>query len=74
MGVAYVDTANYVLGYGEFLDNDQFTNLESFLVQVGVKECLYEKKGDGDLDSRKIRKVMDDITVKKNEIKGMCLA
>ncbi|CCK72447.1 mismatch repair ATPase MSH2 KNAG_0K00810 [Huiozyma naganishii CBS 8797] len=40
IGVAFVDTSDYKLGMLDILDNEVFSNLESFLIQLGVKECL----------------------------------
>lgn len=70
MGVAYVDTTNFVLGYGEFLDNDQYTNLESFLVQSGAKECLFEKRKDNDLELKKLKKLFELCEVAPSDVKS----
>ena len=70
MGVAYVDSTNYTIGYGEFLDNDQFTNLESFLVQVGTKECLFEKRKDTELEQKKLLKLLQLCEVAACDVKG----
>ncbi|XP_065649917.1 DNA mismatch repair protein Msh2 isoform X2 [Hydra vulgaris] len=40
IGAAFVDLTERILNVCEFCDNDQFTNLEAFLLQVGVKECI----------------------------------
>ncbi|RWR85505.1 DNA mismatch repair protein MSH2 [Cinnamomum micranthum f. kanehirae] len=40
VGLSYVDTTKRTLGLAEFLDDSQFTNLESALVALGCKECL----------------------------------
>jgi DNA mismatch repair protein MSH2 len=40
VGVAYADATLRKLGVSQFPDTDQFTNLESFILQVGAKECL----------------------------------
>lgn len=39
VGVAYADFAAMELGVLEFPDDEQFTNLECALLQVGAKEC-----------------------------------
>lgn len=39
VGVAYADFAQMELGVLEFPDDEQFTNLECALLQVGAKEC-----------------------------------
>lgn len=40
IGLSYVDNNSKVIGYTEFIDNDLFSNLESALIQLNVKECL----------------------------------
>ncbi|KAM0933144.1 putative DNA mismatch repair protein MutS, core [Dioscorea sansibarensis] len=40
VGVSFVDMTKRKLGLAEFLDDSQFTNVESLLVALGCKECL----------------------------------
>ncbi|XP_031474444.1 DNA mismatch repair protein MSH2 [Nymphaea colorata] len=40
IGLAYVDLTKRTMGIAEFLDDSQFTNVESALVSLGCKECL----------------------------------
>lgn len=40
VGLSFVDMTKRKLGVAEFLDDSQFTNLESVLVALGCKECL----------------------------------
>ncbi|KAK9685635.1 MSH2 protein, partial [Basidiobolus ranarum] len=40
VGVAFADTTVRELGVCEFVDNELFSNFESLVIQLGVKECL----------------------------------
>lgn len=39
-GLSYINIDDKQIGYCEFIDNDLYSNLESVLIQLNVKECL----------------------------------
>ncbi|CAO1618672.1 unnamed protein product [Sympodiomycopsis kandeliae] len=50
VGAAFADATNRTLGVAQFADTDLFSNVESLLIQLGVKECLLPSdKNDPDL-------------------------
>ena len=68
VGVCFADASVRELGVSEFLDNDLYSNLESLLIQLGVKECLMQldnKKGDPELN--KIRSIADNCGIAISE-------
>ena len=64
VGVCFADASVRELGVSEFLDNDLYSNFESLLIQLGVKECLVQldsQKKDAEL--AKIRAICDNCGV-----------
>lgn len=60
VGVCFADASVRELGISEFLDNDLYSNFESLLIQLGVKECLIAsdiQKKDSELT--KLRQICD---------------
>jgi DNA mismatch repair protein MSH2 len=61
VGVCFADASVRELGVTEFLDNDLYSNFESLLIQLGVKECLIQ--GDSskkDVELNKLRTIADN--------------
>ncbi|KAI8812287.1 muts domain V-domain-containing protein [Cladochytrium replicatum] len=63
VGVAFTDaTSNHRLGLAEFIDNDIFSNFESLLIQLEVKECIIPDDANN-YDLKKIKKILDRCNV-----------
>ncbi|PHH74254.1 hypothetical protein CDD80_3205 [Ophiocordyceps camponoti-rufipedis] len=64
VGVCFADATVRELGVSEFLDNELYSNLESLLIQLGVRECLIQLDGKaakdgGDPELNKLRQILD---------------
>lgn len=61
VGVCFADASARDLGVSEFLDNDLYSNFESLLIQLGVKECLIQADGQKkDVELAKLRSIADN--------------
>ncbi|KAL9096527.1 MAG: hypothetical protein Q9165_001524 [Trypethelium subeluteriae] len=61
VGVCFADASIRELGVSEFLDNDIYSNFESMLIQLGVKECLLTSDGQKkDVELGKLRTIADN--------------
>ncbi|KAK4498271.1 hypothetical protein PRZ48_010929 [Zasmidium cellare] len=61
VGVCFADASVRELGVTEFVDNDIYSNFESLIIQLGVKECLIQtdlSKKDAELN--KLRTIADN--------------
>ncbi|KAK5092551.1 MSH2 protein [Lithohypha guttulata] len=74
VGVCFADASVRELGVSEFLDSDIYSNFESLLIQLGVKECLMvkdvkkEKEGAAkDPELAKIRQIIDNCGIAISE-------
>lgn len=68
VGVCFADASVRELGVSEFLDNDLYSNLESLLIQLGVKECIVAssvQKKDPEL--AKIKQIADSCNIAISE-------
>ncbi|KAL5722268.1 MutS-like protein [Ranunculus cassubicifolius] len=75
IGMGFLDLTKRVLGLAEFLDDSQFTNVESTLVALGCKECLLPPESEKFVESRKLLEALSRCGVlvterKKNEFKS----
>lgn len=60
VGVCFADASVRELGVSEFLDNDLYSNFESLLIQLGVKECVIATDGQKkDPELAKLRQIAD---------------
>ncbi|EIM82088.1 DNA mismatch repair protein [Stereum hirsutum FP-91666 SS1] len=64
VGIAFADSSVRQLGVSDFVDNDLFSNTETLVVQLGVKEALVTTgtasgTTDRDFDLRKLKEVLD---------------
>ncbi|GAB7366347.1 hypothetical protein MBLNU230_g8147t1 [Neophaeotheca triangularis] len=61
VGVCFADASVRELGVSEFVDNDIYSNFESLLIQLGVKECLLQHDGTKkDPELQKLRAIADN--------------
>ena len=64
VGVCFADASVRELGVSEFLDNDLYSNFESLLIQLGVKECLLQADSQRkDVELAKLRSIADNCDV-----------
>lgn len=69
VGVCFADASVRELGVSEFLDNDLYSNFESLLIQLGVKECLITKDAQRkDVELAKLRSIADSCGVAVTEV------
>jgi DNA mismatch repair protein MSH2 len=60
VGVCFIDASLRELGVSQFLDNDLYSNFESLLIQLGVKEVLVPADSGGkDIELAKLRAIAD---------------
>lgn len=68
VGVCFADASVRELGVSEFVDNDVYSNFESTVIQLGVKECLVQvDAGRKDVEVGKIRAIAESCGVAVSE-------
>lgn len=72
IGLSYIDSVNKIIGVVEFVDNDLFSNVESAMIQLGIKECLLAGNTSkiADPDYVKLEQVMDRCDVVVTHVKN----
>ncbi|QSZ31133.1 hypothetical protein DSL72_000696 [Monilinia vaccinii-corymbosi] len=61
IGVCFADASVRELGVSEFLDNDLYSNFESLLIQLGVKECLIQvDRRTKDVELTKLKQIIEN--------------
>jgi DNA mismatch repair protein MSH2 len=71
VGVCFADASVRELGVSEFLDNDLYSNFESLLIQLGVKECLIQvDKSEKDVEMVKLKAIIDNCGIAISERPG----
>lgn len=68
VGAAFADAALQIFNVCEFSDNDQFSNVETLLMQVGPKECLIQRQ-DLSAEGSKLKIVLERSNVLVTEAK-----
>ncbi|KAG1815227.1 DNA mismatch repair protein [Suillus subaureus] len=74
VGIAFADTSVREFGLADFIDNDLFSNLESLVIQLSVKEAIIPTgtvsgTTDRDLDLSKLKAVFERCAVVVTERK-----
>lgn len=61
IAVSFIDNTNYRIGLFDLLDNEVFSNLESCLIQLGIKECLIPDLRDNPTMENDLKKILSVI-------------
>ena len=68
VGVCFADATTRELGVSEFVDNDLYSNFESMLIQLGVRECLLPSDAQKkDPELTKLRQICDNCNIATTE-------
>ncbi|SCU79259.1 LANO_0A05622g1_1 [Lachancea nothofagi CBS 11611] len=58
LGVSFIDSGSHKIGMLDIVDNEVFSNLESFLIQMGVKECLLPDQRSNETMANELKKMV----------------
>lgn len=71
VGAAFADVSARTLGLAEFADNDVFSNAESLIIQLGVKEAVITDDVSGkDYDLAKIEVMLERCGVVTTKVRS----
>ncbi|KAI1003351.1 DNA mismatch repair protein [Podosphaera aphanis] len=72
VGICFADASVRELGVSEFLDNDHYSNFESLLIQLGVKECLLQVDRTGeDIELKRLKAIIENCGISISERPGV---
>ncbi|CCE61159.1 hypothetical protein TPHA_0A00740 [Tetrapisispora phaffii CBS 4417] len=57
VGLAFIDAGNQKIGMLDIVDNEVYSNLESCLIQLGVRECLLPDLSKNEANINEIKKI-----------------
>eukprot|EP00300_Choanocystis_sp_HF-7_P000074 c10063_g1_i3.p1 GENE.c10063_g1_i3~~c10063_g1_i3.p1 ORF type:complete len:947 (-),score=257.56 c10063_g1_i3:2-2797(-) len=63
VGVAAVDTINFTIMMEEFIDDEQFTNIEALMLHYGCRECIVPKASPSDHLQRQLNEIVAKLDV-----------
>ncbi|XP_057854646.1 DNA mismatch repair protein MSH2 isoform X2 [Cryptomeria japonica] len=69
VGMAFVDLTKRTLGITEFLDDSQYSNLESAMIALGCRECLLPLGSGKSSDNKRLHDVLASCNVLLTEKK-----
>ncbi|KAI9491905.1 muts domain V-domain-containing protein [Zychaea mexicana] len=70
VGVSFTDTNVKEIGVSEFIDNELYSNFESLVIQLGVKECIVPSNdATRDYELTKLKSVLERCRIVVTEIK-----
>ncbi|KAL0080459.1 muts domain V-domain-containing protein [Phycomyces blakesleeanus] len=68
VGVAFADVSVKEIGVSEFLDTDLYSNFESFIIQLGVSECIIPvQDGEKDGEIQRIKNILQRCNISTTE-------
>lgn len=71
VGICFIDASSRTMGISEFVDNDLFSNLESVIIQLGIKECVITASNTN-VENAESRKAPDFDMIKIKELLERC--